>query len=1215
MSGAIPGRRLVCAAGVVCAVAVVVGLFGSASAVAASGSPWWVLTSSSRPSVWTEGVCGGKAGPECPQVAVIAENLGDAGTSGPVTITDVLPADVKAIHVKGVAGPPGSSPGPVACSTAGGVKCTFEKNTRGEPGSLLPFETIEVLLSVEVRAGAESGEVNTATVSGGGAAARSTSHAIEVESGPGEAFGFEEFSLIPENEGGGIDTQAGSHPYQLTSLVTLNAGGFESNGTPTTVGLPKTITAQLPAGLVGNPTPVAQCSDAQFGNQISVFFTKASASETINECPESSVVGVATLTFNEPNVVQLATQAVPLFNLAPLPGEPARFGFKVVGALSATLDTSVRSGGDYGVDVSSLNIAQISQLLSIRLTFWGVPGAVQHDHQRGWYCLEHLSTEENSPESCPDAPLAATPPFLSLPTSCAAAFEPTLVGESWGAGEMPAVAATPVAYRLPVGLDGCNRLPFAPEIRAAPDSSAASSSSGLDVDVHVPQQSVLHPESLAESGVRDITVALPEGVSINPSGSDGLEACSEALVGFTGLQELAVSPGSQTGLFTPSLPEPLMPGVNFCPDASKIGTATIHSPLLANPLVGSVYLATQNQNPFGSLVAMYVVVRDPVSGTLVKLAGQVSLTSSGQIVTTFANSPELPFEDAELDFFGGERAPLATPSRCGRYTTDASFTPWSGGEPVASSSTFEITHGPNGSPCPGASLPFRPSLTVGTSNISAGAFSPLTSTIGREDGEQSLQSVSLHMPNGLEGLLAGVKLCGEAQANEGTCGAESLIGETTVSAGVGSDPVAVTGGRVYLTESYGGAPFGLSIVNPVKAGPFDLEHDTADPNQDPACDCVVVRAKIEVNPHTAELTVVTDPSGPHAIPHMIDGIPVQIKKVNVVINRPHFIINPTSCNPLAVTGSIGSDESTTQALSVPFQIANCENLKFQPKLEVSTPGQASKANGAGVSFKVSYPPGALGSQSWFNEAKFQFPRQLPARLQTIQKACLASVFETNRGACPPQSIIGHAIVHTPILPVPLEGPVYFVSYGATKFPDAVFVVKGYGVTIELHGETFINGKTGITTATFRDTPDVPFESLEVTLPTGPYSEFGVNLPDSDNYNLCGQKLVMPTFLKASNGDEVHQETPVTPTGCPTKLKITSHKTRGQTITLTIYIPAAGKLNIQGQNIKSASKSTAGTEAITLTLHAKQAHHRTRLKVTFKPSSKSHTQQSTITLTA
>ncbi|HEV2944017.1 MAG TPA: hypothetical protein VGX26_02750 [Solirubrobacteraceae bacterium] len=1061
------------------------------------------------------------------QIVVTAQNLGNARTTGPVTIEDHLPAGLTASEIQGVAGSTGRfSRGPVNCEIRK-LTCTFEKSFSGEPGFIPPFEQIEVVITVQVSGAAKTGEENTATVSGGGAPAPvSASHEIVV-GGP-LRFGFEEWTQVPENEGGTTDTQAGSHPFQLTSALTLNSQTEQNPHVgvlPRPVALPKNVVNELPPGLIGNPSPFAQCTAAQFATQVNL------EGAITNACPAASSVGVVTVSFNEPDVLGFENVTAPIFNLAPRPGEPARFGFRVAGIVSAFLDTSVRSGGDYGVNVGSFNITQLAWLLSVKLTFWGVPGDPRHDRQRGWSCLQEWS----GPSACNPENQSDPPPFLIMPSTCAGHFESRLTGEAWTSGGKPAEVATPLTYTLPELVDGCNHLPFAPEVRVTPDGTAGSSPTGLNVDVHVPQESIQQPEGLAESAVKDITVALPEGVAVNPAGGDGLQACSESLVGFTGFHEFDPEgePKNATALFTPSIPEPLESGINFCPNASKIGTVTIKTPLLpaGQFVTGSVYLATQNQNPFGSLIALYIVAKDPISGTVIKLAGETRLTESGQIVTTFKNSPQLAFEDAELHFFGGERAPLATPAHCGAYTTSASFTPWSGSGAVASSSTFDINAGPNSTPCPGASLPFSPSLTGGTSNINAGSFSPLITTIGREDGQQDMQSVQLQMPLGVEGLLTGVKLCPEAQANEGTCGPESLIGETTVSAGVGGDPVSVTGGKVYLTEKYAGAPFGLSIVNPVKAGPFDLERDSSNPSQNPACDCVVVRAKIEVNPQSAGLTVTTDPSGPHAIPHLIDGIPVQIKRVNVKIGREHFIFNPTNCNPQALTGSIGSDEGALQPLSVPFQATNCAVLKFTPQFTATTSGVVSKANGASVGFHIAYPKGTMGSQSWFNEAKFEIPRQLPARLTTIQQACLAATFETNRAACPPHSIIGHGIVHTEVLPVPLEGPVYFVSHGGAKFPDAVVVLDGYGVHIELVGETFIDGKTGVTSATFRNTPDVPFESFDVTLPAGPFSEFGANLPNGGR-NFCGQKLVMPAFFKASNGLEIHQNTAVGVTGCP-----------------------------------------------------------------------------------
>ena len=363
-------------------------------------------------------------------------------------------------------------------------------------------------------------------------------------------------------------------------------------------------------------------------------------------------------------------------------------------------------------------------------------------------------------------------------------------------------------------------------------------------------------------------------------------------------------------------------------------------------------------------------------------------------------------------------------------------------------------------------------------------------------------------------MLTGVTLCPEAQANAGTCPANSLIGHSTVSVGLGSDPFTVTGGQVFLTESYKGAPFGLSILTPAIAGPFNLGY-------------VNVRAKIEVDPHTAALTVSTDESGPYAIPRILDGIPLQIKHVNVAIDRPGFTFNPTSCAPTAITGTIKSAEGATATVSSPFQAASCQNLKFAPKFAVSTSGKTSKARGASLSVKLTYPRGPLGTYANVAKVKVSLPKQLPSRLTTLQKACTSSVFEANPANCPKESIVGQAKVLTPLLPVPLTGPAYFVSHAAEAFPDLTIVLKGYGITVDLVGNTQI--KKGVTMNTFKATPDVPFSSFELNLPQGKFSALTANA------DLCKSKLLMPTEFQAQNGAEMRQETKITVSGCPKPL--------------------------------------------------------------------------------
>jgi hypothetical protein len=1135
-------RASVLSRGLVVAVALATIGILSASAAPASASPgaWWHIGSAPFPSQLEPGGTG--------YISVFAVNRGyeDAqGAASPITLTDVLPPGVEVTEVQSHKKPEATN-----CTfSAHTASCTYEAAVR-------PYARVWMVLAVKVVAGPISGEVSSVSVSGGGAPAETIQSGFHFGIGEPD-FGLEAYELAPEEVGGGIDTQAGAHPFQLTTTITFNrTGQFPQGppipkripGIPMQPALPKEVDVKLPPGLIGNPTPFPQCTSAQF---------TAAQLDNTNECPQDTAVGFANITIDEPSFFGVRIWRPPVFNLVPEHGEPARFGFTVEGA-PIYLDTSVRTGGDYGITVHVENISQIATLLESEVTFWGVPGDPRHDVSRGWDCGGSLGLGEEDEFPCKLQEQKSPQPLLVMPTSCAGPLQTSAEATSW---KEPNHVLTYGPNEALPGLDGCNRLGFEPDVSATPDGQAASSPSGLGVDVHVPQAESQTPTGLSEANVKDTTVALPEGLALNPSAADGLQSCSIAQI------SLASS------------------GPASCPEAAKVGTVTIHTPLLPEPLTGAAYLAAQGANPFGSLVALYVVVEDPQAGVLIKLAGEVHLSETGQIVSTFKNTPQLPFEDFELNFFGGGRAPLATPGACGSYTTQASLEPWSGTAAVQSSSTFNITSGPNGTPCP-SSPPFTPSLTGGTTNLQAGGFSPLVATIGREDGNQSIQALQLHMPSGLLGALTGVRLCGEAEADAGTCTDQSLIGHTVVSVGLGGNPYSVTGGRVYLTGPYQGAPFGLSIVNPAVAGPFNLGN-------------VIVRAKVEVDPHTSALTITTDNSGPYKIPAILQGIPLQIKHVNVTIDRPGFTFNPTNCNPQAITGSVSSAQGASSPVSVPFQVTNCKSLAFTPKFAVSTPAKSSKASGAGLNVKLTYPSSPQGSEADIAKVKVALPVQLPSQLKTLQKACLAKVFEENPAKCPIESAVGHATVHTPVLPVPLTGPAYFVSHGGEAFPALTVVLQGYGVTVDLVGSTFISN--GITTTTFGAVPDVPFSSFELTLPQGRYAALGANLPESAKGNFCGQKLVMPTQFVAQDGVEINQNTPISIQGCSSKVSL-RHKLTGKTLTLSVYAPSAGKIKVSGKGLPSTTKTAKGQENVTIKLKAKRSHSfRTKLKLSFQPS--------------
>ncbi len=1065
----------------------------SAAVPCSSCTAWWRLTEGSLPRNLPPGGEG--------TITVLAENDGDVGLSTPVTLDDKLPEGLTAQSVSldlGIEGSQQPFLGQLFCDVQPHeVTCTLPETDTAELMSK-PYSHFEAYITVKIAETAHTGEVNHASISGGAPEA-SISQPITVDSSP-TPFGIEQYELKPENADGSPDTQAGSHPFQLTSVTALNQTA-EITKPPAAV---KDLRFNLPPGLIGNPLPFPECPISKF---------VANASEYENFCPDNTVVGIADVSFSFPFGAVPATVAVPLFALVPSVGEPARFGFDVFNDL-VYLDTSVRAGGDYGVTVTVPNITEISGFISSRVTFWGVPGDPRHDSVRGWNCIR---PQADAPP-CTALGQETPPPLLTLPTACAGPLHTTLEADSWeqaGVFTAPFDSVFKDNLGRPVGMDGCNQLPFTPSIKVTPDGQAGSTPTGLTVDEHVPQETDLDPTGLAESSVKGLSVTLPEGVALNPAAADGLQACSI----------------EQIGLQSDTAPS--------CPEAAKVATVKIKTPLLANALEGAAYLAAQDANPFGSLVALYIYAEDPISGVRAKAAGEVIENPvTGQLTAHFEGDPifqndpryaaepeaqflpEVPFEDVELHFFGGDRAPLGTPALCGTYTTTGTFSPWSANGTTESSSEFQVVSGPNGGPCSNP-LPFSPSLTAGTTSIQAGGFTPFEMTMSREDGQQNLGGIQLKMPLGMSGTLSSVKLCDEADANAGTCGPESQIGETIVSVGVGGDPFSVTGGKVYITGPYRGAPFGLSIVNPAKAGPFDLGK-------------VVVRAKIEVNQETAALTITTDDSGPYKIPSIIDGIPLEIRHVNVNINRPGFTFNATNCSPLQITGQLLSTQGTSRGLSVPYQVTNCAVLAFKPKLTASTNGKTSRLNGASLHVKLTYPAGPYDAN--IARVKVELPKALPSRLPTLQKACLASVFEANPANCPAASVIGHATATTPVLPVPLTGPAIFVSHGNEEFPSLNIILQGYGVTVHLVGSTFIS-KTGVTSSTFKTVPDVPVGTFELTLPQGPYSALGANR------DLCKTKLAMPTEFVGQNGALIKTSTKIVASGCPKNKK--AHKKKKQ----------------------------------------------------------------------
>jgi hypothetical protein len=1038
--------------GVTAAVALAFASLGSAPVWAAE-APAWNITSISSPTNFAPG--GDAAGDS---LQVTATNVGGAATDGStITITDSLPAGLTATEITGAEEYGAEFRGaPMSCSTPPVLTCTFT-------GGVDPGDTLLVTLSLSVApSGLPASVVNHATVSiaDGSVAPASVGNPVKISATPAD------FGPAPGGVVAALSTsQAGAHP-DLTTAFTLNTDELDIPA-----GHAKNLSFELPPGFVGSTVAVARCTMTRVLRQTS----------EPNSCPREAMVGVATISITGPGV-RLAFNT-PVYNIAPAPGEPVALAFNAI-FLPVRLDTSVRADGDYGVTVTAPEIPEAVPVMSTSVTVWGVPADHNGPGPNGETTSFGQSFGGLSPEQ-------SRLPLLTNPQQCDTPLSTTFVTDSW---EHPGVRESEtVEMGTPTG---CGLLPFTASMSMLPDTLQAGAPAGYSLDLRVPQSN--NPDGLATPNVRKVETTLPLGTVISPSAADGLGVCHD---------DPGVDPATAANEFGLHSLSPAS-----CDRNAQVGTVQISTPALPRPLNGQVFLAAPLCNPCsptdaqnGNMVRLYAQLRgEGGNGIIVKLQGVGSINpQTGQITTTFDNNPQLPFDEFKLSLGGGERATLANPRACGSATTVMDLTPWS--SPATADltplSTFEVT---------GCNDPqFNPSFSAGTTNNQAGAFSPFTLAFGRSDADAVLGGLQLRMPPGLLGMLSSVSLCGDAQAAAGSCGPESLIGHVTAETGPGADPFLVTDGQVFITGPYKGAPYGLSIVVPAKAGPYTLSGTNG-------LGDVVVRAAINVDPRSAALTITSDP-----LPTSLDGIPLQLRLVNVTVDRPGFTFNPTNCAKLSLTGVLSSDQGTSAAVGSPFQVTNCAALAFKPKFVVSTSGHASRANGASLDAKLSYPAGA---QANIARVKVDLPKQLPSQLKTLQQACLDSVFNVNPSGCPAGSQVGIAKAATPVLSTPLVGPVFFVSHGGESFPDLVVILQGAGVRVDLTGSTFIS-KSGITSSTFKTVPDVPISSFELYLPQGPHSALAAN------GNLCKSSLVMPTEFVAQNGAVIRQNTPIGVTGC------------------------------------------------------------------------------------
>lgn len=830
-----------------------------------------------------------------------------------------------------------------------------------------------------------------------------------------------------------------------TSLSTPQAGahpdftiGFElatEEGKP--FAQTKDLEFKLPPGIIGNPQNFPRCTVAQFGNEAKT-----------SECPvdsqvgwsEISITGTVTGTFTEP-----------VYNMETPKGTDivARFGV-YAGPYPTFVNARVDSD-DYSIVGSVEGAPSAAGLVSASTTLWGVPSDPENDPLR---LTPAEALNGQSPVDPPEVSTSA--PFMTNPTDCTMQRTLTLTARSY---QLPPSQAAVKTTGFPQ-IIGCDKLLFTPSFTATPTNPEASAPTGLDATLRIPQDET--PQGRGTAAMRSAAVSLPEGMTINPAAGNGLEACSSEQVGF----------GEDTA--------------PACPDASKIGTVEAEVPALEDTLHGSVYQRTPG-GP-GSLFRFWLVTDE--QGVRLKLPAEIKLDGkTGRVTTVFAGIdalgglPQVPVAVFRLHVNGGPDAPLATPAKCGTYQTAYSFTPWSGKPATSGQTPMQITGG-----CGKGG--FSPGLDAGTLQPFAGAFSPFSFTLTRQDGEANPQAIAMHLPQGLLAKLGGVPLCGDAEAATGACPAGSRIGSVAAASGVGSAPLWIpqpgkAPTAVYLAGPYRGAPYSVVSVVPAQAGPFDLG-------------LVINRAAIQVDPTTALATVVTDP-----LPQILEGVPIAYRALHVSIDRPEFTLNPTSCEAKQIRATVTATTGAVAEPSAGFQATNCAKLPYSPQLKLSFKGSTKRTGNPGVQAVLTQKPGQANTAA----AVVLLPGSQFIDNAHINNPCTRVQF--NAEACPTGSILGKVEAKSPLLDQPLKGNVYFRSNGGEReLPDIVADLRG-PIRITLVG--FVDSVNGRVRTRFYSVPDAPVSRFEMNLFAGKRSLI------ENSENLCKTARRATIRLKGQNG--------------------------------------------------------------------------------------------------
>jgi hypothetical protein len=943
--------------------------------------------------------------------------------------------------------------------------------------------------------------------------------ALWVPTAANAAFGINNPDLTFTEFDGTQATQAGSHPFALTASLGINFS--EEGGKAFTDGRFKDLILRQIPGLVADTTAYKQCSTVDF----------LSTAEFPNACPIDTAVGVTANQLTEPG--GWAGSAV--FNLVPPPGVLLRLGFRAE-AVNIVIDAGLESKPPYRPFAKASNVPEPLYVFANETQLWGNPSDPRHNAFRGKCYVQHVPPgsgeefefESESGETCP---VAANPkPLLTLPTRCSTPNQTSFLVDSWenpggflangepNLGDPNWSTQTVENHNeegQPQPFTSCDTLSFKPSITAKPTTRAAQSPTGLDFSIDVENnEGLTSVNGRSQSQMKKAVVTLPKGMTANPSLAEGLEVCTEADLA----RETVGSP----------------PGAG-CPEASKIGTIEVESPLVSEAVKGALYQAAPYENEFNSLIAFYFVIKSPRLGIIVKQATKVEPDPvTGQLIAISDNIPQVPLSHVRLHLREGGRSPLISPPGCGDYNAAAKLTPWSGGAPVESTSTFHIGSGPEESPCPQGVPPFKPGFEAGTTNNAAGAYSPFYMRLTRKDGEQDMSKFSAILPPGVLAKIAGLTKCSDAaiaaarartgphggkeELDHPSCPASSKIGRTVAGAGVGSELTYVPGG-LYLAGPVGGDPLSVVAITPALAGPFDAG-------------TVVVREALTVNPVTAEAEV--DGSHSEPIPHILKGIPLNLRDLRVYADRPAFVLNATNCQPSQARATLfGSflnpldpSDDVPVGLQTRYQAANCAALGFKPSLSLSLKGGTKR--GGHPAFRAIYKPRAGDANA--KGLVVRLPRSAFLDQGHIRTICTRVQFAAN--ACPAAAQYGRIKAWTPLLDEPLEGPVWLRSSNH-NLPDLVFDLHGL---VDVEVSSRLDSVHGGIRASIESAPDAPLTKVDLQMQGGTKGLI-VN-----SRNLCGGKNRANVQLTGQNSKKLEIK-PVLKSSCGSAAKKRSRRSR------------------------------------------------------------------------